>query len=135
VTTNVVIVDTNVVSYIYDNHRLSQRYVPHLEGKTTAVAAQTVAELRFGAYNKKWGEKRIGLLESLLSTYVIVHTNDAICTAWAKIRTLSHVQGRPMSEADTWIAATALALDAPLVTHNAKDFDFIPDLEVISERM
>ena len=36
--------------------------------------------------------------------------------------------------ADAWIAATALSLDCPLVTQNARHFADIPGLAVISER-
>lgn len=38
-----------------------------------------------------------------------------------------------MSENDVWIAATARALDIPLVTHNHHNFDFLNHLTLISE--
>jgi predicted nucleic acid-binding protein len=34
---------------------------------------------------------------------------------------------------DAWIAATALYLNAPLVTHNAAHFRDVPGLHVITE--
>ena len=37
-----------------------------------------------------------------------------------------------MGTADAWIAATALALSAPLVTNNAKDYMHLDGLRVIS---
>jgi predicted nucleic acid-binding protein len=36
--------------------------------------------------------------------------------------------------ADAWIAATALALNCPLVTHDAADFAGVPGLKIISEQ-
>lgn len=42
--------------------------------------------------------------------------------------------GRPIDTADVWIAATALLLDAPLVTHNGAHFSGVPGLTVISEK-
>ncbi|CAN5874503.1 type II toxin-antitoxin system VapC family toxin [soil metagenome] len=132
-TPHVVLVDTNVISYIYDKHSFHALYAPHLESAIPAVAAQSIAELRFGAYQKNWGPRRLAVLEALISNYTPLYPNDAICTEWARVRTLSRKQGRPITVADAWIAATALAFEVPLVTHNRRDFDFIPDLTLISE--
>ena len=133
-TSNIVVIDTNIISYIFYNRELSKRYESHLKNTNPVIAAQTIAELRFGAYLKNWGEKRLTILESLINTYTVIHTNNDICTAWASIKTQSYQKGRPMSEADIWIAATALAFGVPLVTHNKKDFDFIDKLSIISEQ-
>jgi predicted nucleic acid-binding protein len=40
--------------------------------------------------------------------------------------------GVSIGNADAWIAATALDLEAPLLTHNRKDFAAVPGLTVIS---
>ena len=129
----VLLVDTNVISYADNEHSLWTSYEPILRGNTLLTAAQTVAELRFGAMVKHWGERRRTRLEMLLSSYTVAYPNDAVCTEWAKVRTTSYQLGRPISQSDAWIAATALALGIPLVTHNRRDFDFVPELELISE--
>jgi tRNA(fMet)-specific endonuclease VapC len=41
-------------------------------------------------------------------------------------------KGRPIGFADAWIAATALNLNIPLVSHNAKDYEAIDALMVIT---
>ena len=41
--------------------------------------------------------------------------------------------GTPMSVADAWVAATALHLQLPLVTHNRTHFAGIAGLTIISE--
>jgi predicted nucleic acid-binding protein len=43
-------------------------------------------------------------------------------------------RGRVIQAADAWIAATALLLRVPLVTHNASNFAGISGLTVISEQ-
>jgi predicted nucleic acid-binding protein len=128
------LVDTNIISYANNEHSLWQVYEPIVGSHSLYLAAQTVAELRFGARYGHWGERRTQRLEVLISKYGVVYPNDAVCTAWADVRVLGFEKGRPMHASDAWIAATALALDVPLVTHNAKDFDFIPNLSIISER-
>ncbi len=129
------LVDTNVISYANNEHILWEVYQPILENHQLLVAAQTVAELRFGALFKNWGERKLRRLEVLLSSYSVVHTDDDICTAWAGVRTEALTKGRPISEGDAWIAATARALEIPLVTHNRRDFDFLENLTLISENV
>lgn len=127
------LVDTNIVSYADNEHGIWQRYEPLVAGHTLLIAAQTVAELRYGALAKNWGERRRTRLELLMGAYTVAYPNDAICTGWAEVRVSSRQKGRPISPADAWIAATALAFEVPLVTHNEKDFDLIDSLKIISE--
>jgi tRNA(fMet)-specific endonuclease VapC len=130
---NHLLVDTNVLSYAHNQHSLWQAYSPILEGNRLLVAAQTVAELRFGARLRNWGEVRVQRLEGIIGGFTVVHTDDDICTEWAKVRAEATSKGRPMGVADTWIAATARSLALPLVTHNRRDFDFLEGLTLISE--
>ena len=132
-TLRAVLIDTNIVSYMFDENSLAKRYETHLRDKNIVIAAQSVAELRFGAYRRNWGTKRLGILESFIGHYLPIYPNDAICTVWAKVRAEAEQKGRHISQGDAWIAATALTFGVPLVTHNRKDFDFIPDLAIISE--
>lgn len=41
--------------------------------------------------------------------------------------------GRRLETADAWIASTAIAYDAPLITHNGSDYSGVPGLKVITE--
>lgn len=132
-TSKAVLIDTNIVSYMFNKNSLAERYEIHLKNKNLVVAAQSIAELRFGAYRRNWGTKRLDILESFIGRYVPIYPNDAVCTVWAKVRAETEGKGRHISLSDAWIAATALAFGIPLVTHNRKDFDFIPNLDLISE--
>ena len=42
-------------------------------------------------------------------------------------------KGKPILSADAWVAAVALELDIPLVTHNPRDFAGVEGLDIITE--
>ncbi len=129
----IVLVDTNIISYQHNKHSFWNAYQPHLSDSVLLTAAQCVAELRFGAFRRNWGVARVASLEQMIGLYKVVYPNDAICTTWAKIRANAEAIGRHLENNDAWIAATALTLDVPLVTHNKKHFDFLEQLNIISE--
>src|SRR5438128_4320751 len=103
------LLDTNIVSYLFNGHTLAARYRPHLVGQTLAVCFMTVAELYEGAYRAGWGPRRLSRLESLLRTFVVVPFDMTLCQQWATIRAQRRRQ--PVGVADAWIAATALSLN------------------------
>lgn len=125
--------DTNILSYIFNNHSYQTLYEPYLRGNTVLISSQTVAEMRFGALRRNWGATRMAALEAFFTRYTTVYPNDMICSLWARVRADAEVQGKHVSIDDAWIAATALAMGVPLVTHNKQDFDFIQGLTVVSE--
>lgn len=90
----------------------------------------TVAELYEGAMRAKWGGAKVGRLESVIRQYVVVPSSPEICAAWARVRCDRRAQ--PISSEDAWIAATAIANNCPLVTHNAADFNDITGLDVLT---
>jgi tRNA(fMet)-specific endonuclease VapC len=130
---NAVVVDTNVISYIHNNHTLAQVYKPHLLGVQTFISFQTVAEMRYGAKVKAWGARRLQDLETVLSGYAMIHSDDALISRWGTVRANAKKSGKHIDFADAWIAATALELDIPLVTHNVRDFRFVDGLVLITE--
>ncbi len=126
-------VDTNIISYIFRQDSRAKLYEPHLVGKLKIIAAQTFAELELMPLKNSWSEKRHQKLRELLDDYVIIEADKKISLRWAKIQFEAGKNGTPVSVADAWIAATALAYSIPLVTHNYKDFKDISDLQIISE--
>lgn len=127
---NVRLLDTNIVSYVMNEHSLAELYRPHLEGRTLAISFMTIAELYHGAYRARWGKKRLEGLEVVLRTYAIYWPTLAMCRSWGEVRVQRRRQ--PISGEDAWIAATALTYGLPLVTHNAVDFKDIPGLQIIT---
>jgi tRNA(fMet)-specific endonuclease VapC len=131
--TTVVIVDTDVVSFLFKGDTRAQLYRPHLQGKTLALSFMTVAELYQWAYIRNWGEQKLTRLEDQLRAYIIVPYDNELCKQWATICVGRQRLGRPISVQDAWVAATALRHGCHLVTHNRDDFANITGLIVISE--
>ncbi len=125
-----VVVDTNVVSYIFNRNPEVKRYLHYLYGKRMAVSFMTKEEILFGAKLKNWSERRIARLCELVDSFEIFHSSERIIECCAGIRAARKHKTIPVC--DAWIAATALAADCPLVTHNPKDFMDIPGLEVVT---
>jgi tRNA(fMet)-specific endonuclease VapC len=129
-----VVVDTNVVSYVWHKNPLAGLYRNHLNGRVLAVSFITVGEMYFGAEKKHWGDKKRNELEAALHNYVVIPYDNGIAHCYARVMAERERKGRPISCADAWIAACALRHEVPLVTHNAKDFEEISGLLVVSER-
>jgi tRNA(fMet)-specific endonuclease VapC len=124
------LLDTKVFSYLFKDHPLAGAYRLHVKGYTLAISFMTVAELFHGALRAGWGFKQTERLESWIESYVVVPSSNAISKRWAEVRFLR--RERLISPEDAWIAAAALELDWPLVTHNARDFRDIPGLTIIT---
>ena len=126
-----IVVDTCVFSYAFNNHSLSRLYEPHLFGKRLLLSFQSVEELIAGAYRKKWGPIRFQCIMNEIETkYTILYPDDNTIRRCAIINAVR--KHRPISMADAWIAACALAESCPLLTLNGKDFADIPGLRVIT---
>jgi tRNA(fMet)-specific endonuclease VapC len=125
------VLDTNIVSYLLKGHSLAARYRPHLIGHTPAVCFMTVAELYEGAYRAGWSPGRLARLAMTLRACLKIPSDTVMCRRWAEIRVQRRRQ--PISTADAWIAAAALARGCELVTHNPSDFAGIPGLSIITE--
>jgi predicted nucleic acid-binding protein len=130
-----VVVDTCVLSYLYNGHSLAENYRSHLEGNTAIISFMTLAELHYGTLNNNWGdERRTDLMTHVARGYVLYPFNRALCKQWAVVRDRTRRVGRQIKKNDSWIAATALLYDIPLVTNNRSDFEVLmPDLRLISE--
>lgn len=127
------LVDTNVVSYIFRRDTRALPYPPILAGfRHLAISFQTLAELRFWARKRNWERRRIADLALYLEPYSIVLASEDMTERWAQIRHQRERAGRRMEPEDAWIAATAVVIGCPLVTHDAGDFSGIDGLEVIT---
>lgn len=131
-----VVVDTNVFAANLQeiSSNLVELYELDTTRKTLLISFQTAAEIRYGAANASWGQRRIAAMEQRLAVAATVPPTESLVREWARLRDDCRRAGHPFHEkvhvADLWIAATATLLDLPLVTHDA-GFRGVPGLEVI----
>lgn len=97
------------------------------------LSFMSLAELHLWKMNRGWGPVLSDRLDSALKRYSIQNTTDSICKLWAEINFDSRITGATIAFADAWVAATAIVLDIPLISHNSRHFKNIKNLNLITE--
>ncbi|HHC24184.1 MAG TPA: type II toxin-antitoxin system VapC family toxin [Desulfobacterales bacterium] len=129
----IVLLDTNIVSFLFKKDTRSVLYEPYLKNRILAISLMTAAELYQWAEVRKWGSRRVSQLERILAeNYTILPADMELCRHCGKIRADCPAAGRPISPQDAWIGATAIQHDLPLITHNPKDFEVIGNIKIIT---
>jgi len=127
------LIDTDVVSFLFNKHPLGISYRQYLRKRTLCISFMTCAEIERGMRQADWGEHRKNEMRDFIADkFTVISSNDPICIKWGDILVLQLKKGRPISFADAWIAATALVYKIPIITHNRKHFETIDELKVIS---
>lgn len=129
----VVVVDTDVVSFEFKGDSRADLYDRHIEGKQAVISFMTIAELYKWAEDRDWGERRRAQLEEHMRSFTRHASSEALCRIWAEVMTGAAREGRRIEVADAWIAATAIIRDVPLITHNGRHYEGVDDLAVICE--
>ena len=81
---------------------------------------------------KTWGPNRRDLMHRFLGRFTPLLPDAETARLWARIKSTREKTGRPITFADAWIAAAALQLNVPLVTHNVRDYAGIQNLVVLT---
>ena len=130
------VVDTGVFSAALSRRR-RQAFEPHIEAlrnNQLFLSVVTVAELRYGAIVAEWGDPRRARVEGAIATTTVVPVTDALLTRIAEMRAACRQIGHPLADRvhtnDLWIAATAVHIDAAVVTAD-RIFAGVPELVVV----
>ncbi len=97
-----------------------------------AVSVITIGELRAGVLAATDAVTRDRRLDTLTAALLLepIGVDVAVANAWARLRVVLRDAGLRMPLNDSWIAATAMALDVPVVTQD-DDFPTLAELTVI----
>jgi len=121
--------DTNVcIQHWRGQHpQLSARWRQH-QAKEVCVPLTVYAELLVGAEKSSQPDRVLQQIETLLEAHEIIEITDIVAEYYARIRADLERRGVIIGGNDLWIAATALAHGATLVSANIGEFSRIPDL-------
>lgn len=129
-----IVIDTDVFSAdLVPRSRLTELYASIVTGRPAFISFQTVAELRYGALRRGWGEARMLRLDARIARAEVVHSGPELVLIYAQLRAECEAQGHALGQrehnADRWIAATAIRLGVPLVSNDGI-FRSVPGLEL-----
>lgn len=120
---DVVILDTDVYSRLFvqtgPTNPGKQAYRDALVGRTVAIAIQTRAELLVWPGIRRWSAEREAQLRAQLARTPTVPVTEAVVEAFVRLtvqcRRVGHALCDGRHTGDRWVAATAIAIDRPLL--------------------
>jgi predicted nucleic acid-binding protein len=118
------LLDTSVFIAAEQGRQLDSERLPD----EAAVSVVTLAELELGvhlAVGEDVRARRLRTLSAARATYVALPVDEAVASAFAELVATARRAGRRPKVQDTWIAATARALEVAVYTQDS-DFDELP---------
>lgn len=124
--------DTNILGYFARNSSavLQKRMLSALKKQEIAISAITRAETRFGLALLQPDDKRRRCVDLLLNEFPVLPWTGEAADRYGEIAAHLQQTGQPIGVMDTQIAAHALVLGLPLVTHNTRHFKRVPGLKI-----
>jgi tRNA(fMet)-specific endonuclease VapC len=122
--------DTNTLIYFFKGlGEVSNRLLTTPPGEI-AIPTIVIFELEVGIGKSTSPRKRIAQLHQITSLVNIVSFGQSEAKCAAAIRIKLEKQGIPIGPYDILIAASALASNSTLVTHNTKEFERVAGLKI-----
>ncbi len=120
------LLDTSILLHLVRENRLGRAIESKFRLQTRAerplISVVTVGEIFAFVQRANWGRSKMAMLEDLLQDLVVMDISDEVLDLYAQIDVFLRRAGKPVQQNDMWIAATAIAAGAHLLTTD-KDFD------------
>ena len=131
------VLDTSVTSLLMGDprRRYASEYRAITHRRPLVLSIVVIAELMQGALMDGWGRPRRAALIAFVNRLPHFGVTFASAYHWATVRAECRRLGIAATENDAWIAATALALDGALLTHDRDHLRMqaaVPELRVLS---
>ena len=123
------LIDTNILIYRLKNMGNVNDNFLRYQNEQMSVSVVSYGELVYGAEKSKSVEKNLKNVREIKEIFPIIDITSDVMDVFGKIK--AHVQkiGKTTDDMDLLIAATAIANEMTLVTHNTKHFENIPNLK------
>ena len=130
------LIDTSVIIKL-EREGPSEDFNPIFDRDQVAISVITVSELLAGVHQARPGQGdaavyRASFVEEMLDRFEPLPITPRIARIHADISSFLRGSGRSIGRHDEWIAATAMAHGATIVTLNRKDFEQVPAVKVVS---
>ncbi|MBN1319183.1 MAG: type II toxin-antitoxin system VapC family toxin [Anaerolineales bacterium] len=123
------ILDTNTIIYFFKGMGNVSTRMLSTPPNEIGISSIVLYELKVGIA-KSGSLRRKAQLDSLISSIHVLPFSHHEATIAAQVRANLEKQGQPIGPYDILIAATAMAHNAFLITHNTKEFKRIEGLNV-----
>jgi predicted nucleic acid-binding protein len=130
------------VAFLFDTDAISeslrprpsavyQRWLADIPREYQFASAVSIGELYAGAFHSSGAARHLrNIEERVLPRLTVLPYDVAVSRSYGLLRARLMTIGRPLSDADLQIAATALAYDLDLVTGNVRHFGRVEGLRL-----
>ena len=125
------LLDTNTLIYYFKGVGNVAERLLSTSPREIALSTIVLFELEVGIAKSVSPRKRKSQLQEFTSLVTIVSFDHGAAESAAEIRVKLEKRGAPIGAYDILIAASAVATNSTLVTHNTKEFERIEGLRIV----
>lgn len=125
------LLDTNAcVRYLNGRSERLRERVDKTGDDHIVVCSVVEAELFFGAAKSSAPEKTLAFQQRFLARFQSLSFESSAARVYGPLRAALEQAGTPIGANDLLIAATAIANQLTLVTHNTSEFERVPNVQI-----
>lgn len=124
------LIDTNILIYRLKNvGNVNANFLKN-KAEQMSISVVSYGELVYGARKSMFVEKNLETARAIKSIFPVADITCDTMDVFGEIKAYVQRIGKAVDDMDLLIAATAIANNMALVTHNTKHFEHIPNLKI-----
>ena len=108
----------------------AEGFEPKLPLQDCAISVVVLGELEWGVRRSQRVERNRAGMDGWLAAVQVTDMNADVGRHYGTLRARLAAAGQMIGPNDLWIAAHALSLELPLISHNLREFERVPGLAV-----